>query len=94
MNLSIFAMIVVDTRLVDYAFKNAPGAGNKRKCLQKEFYSFLAAKLIDNSNDSLAKGMRQPRSSPNGTSYQEACIRAMRSGCAGATKCPHPFNSC
>jgi hypothetical protein len=87
-NLSIFAMIVVDTWLVYNAFKNAP-AGNQRKCLQKEFYSILAEELIDNSYDSRGQGTRRTRSSPNGTSYQEACIRAVENGCARAGVLTH-----
>ena len=87
-NLSIFAMIVVDTWLVYNAFKNG-GATQQRKCLQKEFYSILAEELIDNSYDSRGGGTRRSRSSPNGTSYQEACIRAVESGCARAGVLTH-----
>jgi hypothetical protein len=90
-NLSIFAMIVVDTWLVYNAFKNGTSsarAQQQRKCLQKEFYSILAEELIDNSYDNRG-GTRRPRSSPNGTSYQEACIRAVESGCARAEVLTH-----
>ncbi|KAI2501844.1 Transposase IS4 [Fragilaria crotonensis] len=89
-NLSIFAMIVVDTWLVYNAFKNGTSsAQQQRKCLQKEFYSLLAEELIDNSCDNRRTGTRRPRSSPNGTSYQEACIRAVESGCARAGVLTH-----
>lgn len=84
-NLSIFAMIIVDSWLVYNAFKNAPlEEEDQRKCLQKEFYSMLAEELIDNNYDHRGQGTRRPRSSPNGTSYQEACIRTVESGCARA----------
>ena len=81
-NVSIFAMIVVDTWLVDNAFKN--GTGAQRKCLQKKFYSILAEELIDNSYDSRQQGKRRPRLSPIGTSYGK-WMRTRR--------CPHPFDS-
>ena len=87
-NPSIFAMIVVDTWLIYNTFKNAP-PGNQKKCLQKEFYSILAEELIDNSYDSRGQGTRWPRSSPNGTSYQEACIRAVENGCTRAGVLTH-----
>ena len=81
-NLSIFAMIVVDTWLVYSTFKN--GTTQQRKCLQKKFYSILAEEPIDNSYDNRGGGTRRSRSSPNETSYQEACIKAVESGCACA----------
>jgi hypothetical protein len=47
-NLSFFAMIVVDTWLVYNAFKNTP---HETECLQKDFYSVLAEEWIDNCNN-------------------------------------------
>ncbi len=56
-NLSIFAMIVVDTWLVYNAFKNGTlSAQQQRKSLQKEFNSILAEELIDNSYDNWRVG--------------------------------------
>jgi hypothetical protein len=81
-------MIGVDTWLVYNAFKN--GTGAQRKCLQKEFYLILAEELIDNSYDSRQQGTQRPRrSSPNGTSYQDACVRAVESGCVRAGVLTH-----
>jgi hypothetical protein len=45
LNLSVFAMIVIDTWLVYSAIKNTPTI----ELNQKEFYSFLAEELIDNT---------------------------------------------
>ena len=80
-NLSIFAMIVVDSWLVYSAFKD----GSTK---QKDFYSILAEELIDNTYDTRS-GARRQRSSPNGTTYQEACMRAVESGCARAGVLTH-----
>ncbi len=74
-NLSIFAMIVVDTWLVYNAFKNTP---HETECSQKDFYSVLAEVLIDNCCNNRGQATRS-RSSPNGSSYQNACIRAVES---------------
>ncbi|KAI2491610.1 Transposase IS4 [Fragilaria crotonensis] len=73
-NLSIFAMVVVDTWLVFNAFKN------QRDVLlnQKEFYSVLAEELIDNCFDQ-SSGARK-RSSPSRQAFQaEACARVVES---------------
>jgi hypothetical protein len=72
-NLSIFAMIIVDTWLVYSAFKNEfkeGAAGN-----QKDFYSMLSEELIDNTYDSKGRtaGLRRSPTSD----YQDACIRAI-----------------
>jgi hypothetical protein len=75
-NLSIVAMIVVDTWLVYNAFKNTP---HETECSQKDFYSVLAEVLIDTCYDDRGRATR-PQSSPNGSSYQNACIRADESG--------------
>ncbi|KAI2490544.1 Transposase IS4 [Fragilaria crotonensis] len=74
-NLSIFSMIVVDTWLVYSTFKSTPaGVGYN----QKEFYAALAEELIDNSYGNRGRADR-PRSSPTGSSFQDACIRALES---------------
>jgi hypothetical protein len=69
-------MIVVDTWLVYNAFKNTP---HETECSQKDFYSVLAEELIDNCYNNWGQATRS-RSSPNGSSYQNACIRAVESG--------------
>ena len=68
-NLSIFAMIVIDTWLVYSAIKNTPTI----ELNQKEFYSVLAEELIDNTY-----GNRGPQGSPISW-VQDACIRAIES---------------
>lgn len=88
-NLTIFAMIVVDTWLVYNTFKNK----NRRNAdnqltLQKEFYSVLAEELIDNTYDSRGGGVCGPARSP-GTLVQDACARAVKSGCARAGVLTH-----
>ena len=84
-NLSIFSMIVVDTWLVYNAFKNVPEITRQKEISQKDFYTLLAEELIDNTYGS--GSARRPRSSP--THYQDACIRALESGCARAGVLTH-----
>jgi hypothetical protein len=55
-NLSIFAMIVVDTYLVYSQLKDSCES-------EKDFYAYLAEELIDNSHDGVA---RRPRVVPGG----------------------------
>ncbi len=62
---------------------------HKGSVWKKEFYSILAEELIVNSYDSRQQGTRRPRSSPNGTSYQDACVRAVESGCVRAGVLTH-----
>jgi hypothetical protein len=69
-------MIVVDTWPVYNAFKNTP---HETECLRKDFYSVLAEELIDNCYNNRGRASRS-RSSSYGSSYQNACIRAVESG--------------
>ena len=75
-NLSIFSMIVVDTRLVLDSLRNTPTS----KLNQKNFYSVLSEELIDNSYGTRGRLSSRPRSSPNNPTFQEACRRALDSG--------------
>ncbi|KAI2514170.1 Transposase IS4 [Fragilaria crotonensis] len=69
-NLSIFAMIVVDSWLVYNAFTQG------RALNQKEFYSVLAEELFDNDYNNRG----QPSSAARRSFQQEACIKAVESG--------------
>ena len=73
-NLSIFAMIVVDSWLVYNAFANrGKGEELNQAVNQKEFYSVLAEELIDNTYHEKGRAARR-------SFQEEACIQAVESG--------------
>ena len=77
-NLSIFAMTVVDTWLVFNGFRKDSMMQNVQHYTQKEFYSVLAEELIDNKYDARGGGKRSSSSAK--TSFErEACLRAIES---------------
>ena len=69
-NLSIFAMVVVDSWLVYNAFTQG------RVLNQKEFYSVIAEELIDNDYNNRGR----PSAATRRSFQQEACIKAVESG--------------